>query len=726
MTADNIVNAAEAGSVVTVTGKVSGEFKAGDTVTLTVNGNNYQGNVDASGNFAISVPGTDLKNDADTKIDASIKATDPAGNQADVTASKNYSVDITADADDNLTIQVKPVFSNTLGGGEAGNDIIYGGEGSDTAYGGGGDDDITVGAGDIAFGGAGDDEFFVDASLSGNSDISITGGETEEEATTDTVNNPGGRTGDTLDLSGLKDVDISYDKTDVTWDGTKSESGTVTYTNDNGETVTINFSEIENILTGPTSNVTPVKDVPDVSRPEGISIESGETVEGSSHNGWTTTTVNINGTPYVVSTTWSTNGVVVISKVNNDGSLTETDRITYNYRTGKVTSSSGGDLTQEFADAGVSSRALGHGLTQSNISDIDGQPTLFITSQNSGSLSAWKISDDGQLSLNGGLSNFGSSQSGIRGGIIRENVTFEGDDGTEYIYVARTQTDRIDTLTYNPSTGNIAETGTTTSSGDGVSSVDVIRVGDKAYLASGAKDGISLYEINTANGNLTHIESISPVSGVGSDASVTFYTNSDGATYAVYSNTGSETSYLYKVEASGLTLTDTVTGGAGNYFTSAGYIDGEPVFITRNAEDGVDVYTIDGNGDFQFQTTATGFDNDRTPPVVVQTEDGKHWLVDADGQKASVALNVSDHGVEGTSVLTPLTPPTPAIPNQTASTTMTPRVIPTMTLLLPKVVMTTSVPAKARTRFWPEAEMTPCMVARAMTLSLVTVLNRLK
>ncbi|WP_415843291.1 Ig-like domain-containing protein, partial [Zobellia roscoffensis] len=38
ITADNILNAAEAGADVAVTGTVSGDFNDGDTVTLTVDG----------------------------------------------------------------------------------------------------------------------------------------------------------------------------------------------------------------------------------------------------------------------------------------------------------------------------------------------------------------------------------------------------------------------------------------------------------------------------------------------------------------------------------------------------------------------------------------------------------------------------------------------------------------------------------------------------------------
>ena len=54
ITADNIVNAAEAAGTVAVTGTVGGDVQDGDTVTLTVNGTLYSGLV-ASGGFSINV-----------------------------------------------------------------------------------------------------------------------------------------------------------------------------------------------------------------------------------------------------------------------------------------------------------------------------------------------------------------------------------------------------------------------------------------------------------------------------------------------------------------------------------------------------------------------------------------------------------------------------------------------------------------------------------------------
>jgi glutamate dehydrogenase/leucine dehydrogenase len=57
VTADDIINAAEAGLAnLPITGKVTGVFAAGDTVTLTINDKPFTGTVDAQGVFSISVP----------------------------------------------------------------------------------------------------------------------------------------------------------------------------------------------------------------------------------------------------------------------------------------------------------------------------------------------------------------------------------------------------------------------------------------------------------------------------------------------------------------------------------------------------------------------------------------------------------------------------------------------------------------------------------------------
>lgn len=133
VTADNVINIAEGAAPVPITGTITGDFEAGDTVTLTVNGVSYTGTVDAAGNYNIAVPGAALLADPDRVIDLRISTTDAAGNSATVTSTRSYTTDTTAptpltvDVDaasdsgisnaDNITNDTTPTISGT---GEAG------------------------------------------------------------------------------------------------------------------------------------------------------------------------------------------------------------------------------------------------------------------------------------------------------------------------------------------------------------------------------------------------------------------------------------------------------------------------------------------------------------------------------------------------------------------------------------------------------------------------------
>ena len=97
ITADDIINAAEALGSINISGTVAGEVSDGDTVTLTVNGNIFTGAVN-SGTFSIAVTGTDLVTDGDSTIDASISHTDIAGNTGSGSDTESYSVDTSAPA----------------------------------------------------------------------------------------------------------------------------------------------------------------------------------------------------------------------------------------------------------------------------------------------------------------------------------------------------------------------------------------------------------------------------------------------------------------------------------------------------------------------------------------------------------------------------------------------------------------------------------------------------
>ncbi|MBY4892336.1 tandem-95 repeat protein [Rhodobacteraceae bacterium N5(2021)] len=140
---------------------------------------------------------------------------------------------------------------DTIDGGD-GSDTLAGGEGDDVIDGGDGDDDIVVGAGDTADGGIGDDVFTVDPTLSGDSPITVDGG-SDGTQPGDEAGPENGDDGDVLDLRGLDLVSLVYDETDPSYDPVLGvgEKGTAVYNNDNGDPVTIEFSEIEIVLNDP-------------------------------------------------------------------------------------------------------------------------------------------------------------------------------------------------------------------------------------------------------------------------------------------------------------------------------------------------------------------------------------------------------------------------------------------------------------------------------------------
>jgi len=75
VTADNIINSTEGTGNIAITGKVTGKFSAGDTVTLTVNNKTFTGQAAADGSYSIAVPAADLKADADTQVDGTVTGT---------------------------------------------------------------------------------------------------------------------------------------------------------------------------------------------------------------------------------------------------------------------------------------------------------------------------------------------------------------------------------------------------------------------------------------------------------------------------------------------------------------------------------------------------------------------------------------------------------------------------------------------------------------------------
>ncbi|WP_435366422.1 beta strand repeat-containing protein, partial [Acinetobacter courvalinii] len=99
VTADNVLNAAESTTTITVTGTLTGIPADAVTtvVTLVINGVTYTATVDAAtGNWTADVAGSDLLADGDKTVDATATFTDAAGNSSSVTDTQVYNVDVTA------------------------------------------------------------------------------------------------------------------------------------------------------------------------------------------------------------------------------------------------------------------------------------------------------------------------------------------------------------------------------------------------------------------------------------------------------------------------------------------------------------------------------------------------------------------------------------------------------------------------------------------------------
>ncbi|MDH2002987.1 Ig-like domain-containing protein, partial [Pseudomonas sp. GD03691] len=102
---DDIVNLDESKVNQTISGKATGEFKAGDIVSFKLDGTTYSAAVAANGDWSVEVPGSKLVAETSHKIDATLVAHDAAGNVGNITASHAYSV-ITDPGTTTLTIDI--------------------------------------------------------------------------------------------------------------------------------------------------------------------------------------------------------------------------------------------------------------------------------------------------------------------------------------------------------------------------------------------------------------------------------------------------------------------------------------------------------------------------------------------------------------------------------------------------------------------------------------------
>jgi len=139
ITADGVINGAEAEGTINVTGSVGGEVGPGDSVSLVVNGVEYSGTVDDNGRFSLPVAGADLV--VDTSFDVTVTGVDENGDPISstiTTGGSTHTVDLTAEA----TVNVNPVTADGIVNAieSVGTIAVTGQDGGDAAPG----DSVTI------------------------------------------------------------------------------------------------------------------------------------------------------------------------------------------------------------------------------------------------------------------------------------------------------------------------------------------------------------------------------------------------------------------------------------------------------------------------------------------------------------------------------------------------------------------------------------------------------
>jgi len=117
---DDVVNIAEHGQALIVSGKVTGA-QAGDVITVTLNGKDYTAMLDASGSWSVGVPATDVGALANGGQTISATLTDKAGNST--SATHEFDVSLTAPVIAINTLAVDDVINAT----EKGQDLLVSG-----------------------------------------------------------------------------------------------------------------------------------------------------------------------------------------------------------------------------------------------------------------------------------------------------------------------------------------------------------------------------------------------------------------------------------------------------------------------------------------------------------------------------------------------------------------------------------------------------------------------
>ncbi|MCG9558318.1 Ig-like domain-containing protein [Vibrio kanaloae] len=112
ITADDVINKAESGQTITVSGTAKGgDISEGDVVTMTINGTEYTTTLDGDGNWAVDVAGSDLAQDAEFEV--LVTSTDSVGNSVQSKVISNHSVDTQIGTDNDAETSAVSIDSIT-------------------------------------------------------------------------------------------------------------------------------------------------------------------------------------------------------------------------------------------------------------------------------------------------------------------------------------------------------------------------------------------------------------------------------------------------------------------------------------------------------------------------------------------------------------------------------------------------------------------------------------
>ncbi|MDB6180478.1 Hint domain-containing protein [Paracoccus fistulariae] len=492
--------------------------------------------------------------------------------------------------------------------GEGGNDTIYGDGGADTLDGSLGDDLIYGGAdNDSISGGAGADTLMGEAGndtiSGGGGDDSILGGDNDDRLIGDSGNDTleGGSGNDVLE-GGLGNDNL------IGGDGDDTIYG-------NNDANTPGDADIQITAGSVKTNDTTF-----------TNIDNGTTPINPTY--WNTVTVD--GNPFVITAVQAVNGYMSIYRLNDDGSLTKTDWMTFknNNTSGTLTTGSGGSSTIT-----ENVRAYGSATNFQNIEVINGKTTIFLTSQNGSGVTAWELGSGGTLTLKGAL-QYGGSQEYQDGGLTNDHEVYVADNGTVYLYASRFQNSYISRQIYDPVTGKITEDTTfNVPTASGPAGMSTVTIDNVDYMAVAYRNGIQLFEIDPTTGALTPRDTVVATTETTLHSDADVYVKPDGATYLAYSNSNAEEVALYRLDPGGKLVQTDALVGQGDYATNlseVNYINGEPiVIVTDLSGDNTRLFSISDDGTFTLETEIPGMTATTNPPIIVQAKDGSYHLVNA-------------------------------------------------------------------------------------------------